>query len=100
MAGSDIDREIEEKANELYWSSDRSVNQIADEMDLSKGTLYGMIRPWPAGASCPACIQEAVYPNRTAKEKGLLACPSCGWEGDEDDAVANGGRFGHRAAQR
>jgi predicted DNA-binding protein YlxM (UPF0122 family) len=45
----------EDRANELYWGSDRSVNQIADELDLSKGALYGMIRPLPAALACPEC---------------------------------------------
>lgn len=91
MAATGTDRETEVRANELYWSSDRSVNQIADELDLSKGTLYGMIHPWPAGLSCPACIEELVFPNRTAKEKGLVVCPSCGWEGEEGAVEAAGG---------
>lgn len=86
MAGADQDRETEHRANELYWGSDLSVNQIAEDMDLSKGMLYGLIRPLPSGLSCPACSEETVYPNRTAKERGTLACPACGWEGDEDEA--------------
>ncbi len=90
MTGSDIDRETADKANELYWNSDRSVNKIADEMDLSKGTLYGMILPLQSGLSCPACTQEVVYANRTTKDKGLVSCPSCGWEGGEDDTSGSG----------
>lgn len=83
--------DADDRANELYWGSDRSVNQIAEELDLSKGTLYGLIRPEPAGLTCPACGDEVVYPNRTAKERALVACPSCGWEGDEDETAALGG---------
>jgi predicted RNA-binding Zn-ribbon protein involved in translation (DUF1610 family) len=63
-----------------------SVNQIAEEMDLSKGMLYGLIRPRRAGIMCPECADEVVYANRTAKERGMLACPQCGWEGAEDEA--------------
>lgn len=91
MSGAVADRETELKANELYWSSERSVNQIADELDLSKGVLYGLIRPRPAGLACPTCGEELVYPNRTAKERHVVACASCGWEGGELDADANGG---------
>lgn len=87
---SSPEKETELRANELYWSSDMSVNQIADELDLSKGMLYGLIRPRPAGLACPDCSEELVYPNRTAKERGLLACPRCGWEGEEDDAEYGG----------
>ena len=84
MAG--VEREREKRANELYWGSELSVNQIADEMDVSKGMLYELIHPQPVGAACPVCDQELVYANRTARERALLACPSCGWEGAEDDA--------------
>jgi len=91
MTGDHADRESERRANELYWGSDVSVNQIAEELDLSKGMLYGLIRPEPSGLSCPACGDEVVYPNRTAKERELVACASCGWEGDESEAAVIGG---------
>lgn len=94
MTSGAVDREIERKANDLYWDSQWSVNQIAEELDLSKGTLYGLIRPRPSGLSCPDCSQEVVYPNRTAKERAQVACPSCGWEGEELDAEGNGGDTG------
>jgi len=88
-AGADHDTEV--KANELYWGSARSVNQIADELDLSKGVLYGLIRPRPTGLACPECGQEVMYPNRTAKDRRVVACASCGWEGDEIDTHHGGG---------
>jgi predicted RNA-binding Zn-ribbon protein involved in translation (DUF1610 family) len=83
---SGVEREREKRANELYWGSELSVNQIADEMDVSKGMLYELIRPEPVGVACPVCTQEVVYANRTARERAMLACPSCGWEGDEAEA--------------
>jgi hypothetical protein len=79
--------EADDRANELYWGSDRSVNQIAEDLDLSKGALYGMIRPLAAALGCPECGAEVVHPNRTAKERGLVDCPSCGWDGTEDETV-------------
>ncbi len=88
MDSSAQTRESEIQANELYWGSDKSVNQIAEDMDVSKGALYGMIRPLPARLGCPECDQEVVFPNRTARDRGLLACASCGWEGDVDDATS------------
>lgn len=78
----------DDRANELYWSSGLSVNQIAEALDLSKGALYEMIRPLAASVACPSCGAEAVHPNRTAKEKGLIACPECGWGGKEGAAAA------------
>ncbi|MBM4183450.1 MAG: hypothetical protein FJ207_04395 [Gemmatimonadetes bacterium] len=77
----------DDRANELYWGSQMSVNQIADALDLSKGALYEIIRPLAAQVGCPSCGAEAVHPNRTAKEKGLIACPECGWGGEEGAAA-------------
>jgi len=94
MAGSATDRDSEVRANALYWSSQKSVNQIADELNLSKGVLYGMIRPKRAGLACPACGEEVVFPNRTSKERHQVACATCGWEGDQLDAVSAGGDGG------
>lgn len=81
----------EDRANELYWGSDQSVNHIADELDLSKGALYEMIRPLPAGLDCPVCGAEVVHSNRTAKDRGRVDCPSCDWDGTEDEAVPTEG---------
>lgn len=78
------DQVLQERANDLYWNSDDSVNQIADDMELSKGALYGLVEPLPAGLSCPRCGTEMEYPNRTARDKGHLSCPSCELEEDED----------------
>ena len=88
----------EARANALYWESDESVNQIADELEVSKGALYGMVRPLASGLSCPECGAEMEYPNRTARDRGFLTCPACGLEEDEasveeagDDAVGGAG---------
>jgi len=78
--------EPDARANQLYWESDKSVNQIADELELSKGMLYGMIRPLPADLPCPRCSAALEYANRTARERGLIACPACGLELDEERA--------------
>lgn len=91
MDGSTADREVEARANDLYWGSDLSVNQIAEDLDLSKGALYGMIRPLPTGLACPECGSEVVSPNRTARDREMVSCAECGWEGEEGDAHALGG---------
>jgi UDP-N-acetylmuramyl tripeptide synthase len=77
------DQELVEAANDLYWRSDASVNHIADEMGLSKGSLYGLISPLPSGISCPQCGAEMAYPNRTARDRGFVSCPVCGFEEEE-----------------
>ena len=77
---------LSEEANRLYWESAESVNQIGENMNLSKGVLYGLIAPLPAGLPCPGCGEEMAFPNRTARDKGFLACPECGME-EEETAV-------------
>ena len=72
-----------QRANALYWESQLSVNQIADELDMSKGMLYGLIQPVGAGLSCPRCSSEMEYANRTARVRGFLTCPACDLEQDE-----------------
>lgn len=78
------DRAFQKRANDLYWSSDDSVNDIADQLELSKGALYGLVEPLSAGLPCPRCGTEMTYPNRTAREKGHLSCPGCDLEEDEE----------------
>jgi len=79
---------LSEEANSLYWESDQSVNQIGEALDLSKGVLYGLIAALPAGIPCPGCSEEMVFPNRTARDKGFLACPECGMEEEEAAVLA------------
>jgi len=88
MEASIVTAEGTERANELYWGSERSVNQIADDLDLSKGALYAMIEPLATGVGCPLCGSEVVYPNRTAKERDRLACPTCDWDGSADETMS------------
>ena len=88
MHASEVTPEVARKANGLYWTSGKSVNQIAEKLDLSKGALYGIIAPEPAGLGCPLCGDQVGYANRTAKERELLDCPTCDWDGGVDEAVA------------
>lgn len=78
-----------DRANQLYWESDRSVNDIAEEMELSKGMLYQLIEPLDAAADCPECGGALEFANRTALDRGLMQCPDCGTdEITEDDLGA------------
>ena len=81
MSATDLEPDpIEARANDLYWDSDASVNDIADELDLSKGSLYAMIHPLTADLTCPECGNVLAYANRTARDKDMLTCSSCGLE--------------------
>ena len=76
--------EVVERANDLYWRSGASVNQLTRELDLSKGALYEIITPMAAGLSCPCGDGEMAYANRTARERGFVSCTTCGIEDEEE----------------
>ena len=82
--GAEPSAEVVAKANELYWHSGESVNALARELDLSKGALYEIIAPLPAGLPCPVKDGELSYPNRTARDRGFVSCSICGFEDEED----------------
>ena len=76
--------EVVARANDLYWRSGASVNQLTRELDLSKGALYEIITPMAAGLPCPCGGGEMAYPNRTARERGFVSCTTCGLEDEEE----------------
>ena len=80
--------DVVKQANERYWNSDAGVNQLARELDLSKGSLYEIIVPLPTGVPCPHCNAELAFANRTARERGFLSCPACGLEEDRERVLA------------
>jgi hypothetical protein len=88
MHASEVTPDAIDRVNQLYWDSGRSVNQIAEELDLSKGALYGVIRPQPSGLGCPLCGAEVGFPNRTAKDRGSLECSTCAWDGSVEETTS------------
>lgn len=86
-ASSPIPDEVVRQANDQYWNSDAGVNQLARDLDLSKGTLYEILAPLPAGIPCPHCDGELGFANRTARERGFLSCAACGLEGEKESVL-------------
>lgn len=80
--------EVAARANELYWHSEESVNQLTRELDLSKGTLYEILDPLPADLPCPRRDGQLSYPNRTARDRGFVSCATCGFEDEEGQVRA------------
>ena len=76
--------DVAERANDLYWRSGASVNQLTRELDLSKGALYEIITPMAADLRCPCGGGEMAYSNRTARERGFVSCTTCGLEDEEE----------------
>lgn len=88
MHASEVTPEIAANANELYWGSTRSVNQIAEELDLSKGALYAALVHLPSGMGCPLCGDEVGWANRTARDRDQLTCQMCDWSGTSSQTVS------------
>ncbi len=84
-----MEEDLVSRANALYWGSEASVNRLAEELDLSKGALYDMIEPYPAGIPCPHGDGEMRYANRTARDRGFVACDQCGFEDEEIHLVGD-----------
>lgn len=72
------DQETREQLNRLYWESDASVADIADQLDISRRALYDGIEPRPAGVPCPECGAALGFRNRTSAENGEAECSECG----------------------
>ncbi len=87
-ASKQVPEEVIRQANEQYWDSDAGVNQLARDLELSKGTLYEIIAPLPAGVPCPLGDGELAFTNRTARARGFVSCPSCGLEDDRERVLA------------
>jgi hypothetical protein len=85
-----------ERANDLYWSSDRTVDAIVDDLGVSRSALYASLEPAPAGLICTDCQERMTYANRTARDRGIATCPSCGRESDEGEPEAGVTRVGRQ----
>lgn len=68
---------LNERANALYWNSPDTVDQVSGQLGMTRNALYGAVRPLPAGASCPDCGDELVFPNRSTRASGRAMCLAC-----------------------
>lgn len=93
-----VDPSTETELNRLYWETDASVSAIADQLDLSRRTLYEGIDPRPAGRHCPECGAPLGYRNRTALENGEAECPACDYETELDAAATEAAAQGQTTA--
>lgn len=69
---------LAERANELYWSASMTVDDVVEELGISRSALYSSIDPMPAGIVCIDCNERMVYSNRTMRDRGMAVCPDCG----------------------
>jgi hypothetical protein len=65
------------EANRLYWDTEASVGEIANQLGVSRRALYEAIAPRPSGVPCQVCGTETMFANRSALASGSARCPSC-----------------------
>lgn len=73
---------LAERVNRLYWTSDQTVDDIVDQLGISRSALYSSVRPSPAGANCPQCGERLVFTNRSSRTAGVGTCTACGAEAE------------------
>ena len=68
------------EANRLYWDTETSVGDIANQLGISRRALYEAIEPKSAGLPCSECGSDMLFANRSAVASGTARCPSCDQE--------------------
>jgi hypothetical protein len=76
---------IAAEANRLYWETETSVADIAQQLELSRRSLYDSVDPLPSGATCEACGSPLVYENRSGRNAGEEMCPHCDLDEEIDE---------------
>lgn len=74
-----VDRsELVARVNRIYWETDTPVTEMAEQLGISRRTIYDMIEPVSAQERCPVCGGELVFSNRSARMAGEAVCSNCG----------------------
>ena len=97
MQTSDMTDRFERELNQLYWNTERTVEEILTEKSIGRATLYRHIRPLSADAECSRCGSDLAYPNRNSRSAGAAVCTGCGHEetvGRESDGAVRVGADG------
>jgi len=66
--------------NELYWETDRTIEEILGELGVGRNALYASIRPLSTASECPTCVETMIFTNRTNRAANLATCEGCGFE--------------------
>jgi predicted RNA-binding Zn-ribbon protein involved in translation (DUF1610 family) len=86
-----------ERANQMYWSGDQTVDEIVRELNISRNALYAAVRPVSAERSCPECGDAMVHTNRSNREAHTATCPSCATVSRSTESEAAGASHSPRA---
>jgi DNA-binding transcriptional regulator LsrR (DeoR family) len=77
---------LRQQANDSYWNSEETVEQLAARLGISRKAVYSSVEPMASGAICVHCDRELLFANRTSRAAGLAACPVCERETDVGSA--------------
>lgn len=66
------------RVNRIYWETDTPVTEMAEELGISRRSIYDMLEPATAHERCPVCGGELTYANRSARMAGEAVCRECG----------------------
>lgn len=77
------------EANRLYWETELSVADIAQQLDISRRTLYRLVEPVAVAGECIVCAQALVFENRSARTAAVATCTACGAEAPQQDVAAD-----------
>jgi hypothetical protein len=80
-----LDAAAASEANRLYWETEDSVSDIAENLEISRRALYESVEPLPTGDNCEVCGGPLFFENRSARTAGDAACAVCEETGATDD---------------
>lgn len=69
--------DLHREANDLYWNSADTVEEVAVRLGMSRNALYASVRPTPAPGACTTCGESLVFPNRSSRTSGQAVCSGC-----------------------
>jgi hypothetical protein len=69
--------QLRRQANDLYWNSGDTVDQLAARLGMSRKAVYSAVEPFETAARCADCGDPLVFTNRTRRASGLVNCTQC-----------------------
>ena len=68
-----------DRVNDLYWASERTVDEIVADLAIGRSTLYAALEPLQIGVLCE-CGGTFAFANRMSRSAGRAFCLDCGAE--------------------
>lgn len=69
--------DLHREANDLYWNSADTVEEVAARLGMSRNALYASVRPMSAPGACTTCGDSLLFTNRSSRTSGQATCSGC-----------------------